>query len=185
MAATEMTAAILCHVSPNPSPQRMSISGDPAQVAAIREKAAQGNVATLVAAAEDRGVGFARFELRKDAVYRDVGALVFEVQRRGLMLAMGTEVSSCPDGGMEDFGDSYAPIRIALIGDPAALDRSKADIAWTKPAPVRLDDGRSGWAFTVEGDDPAPWQALFARAARGGFEGLDVVRLRYGGPGGK
>ncbi len=177
MAMTSAALAILCYISPNPLPMHISVSGDPAKVAEVRAMAEQGGVVKLVAAAEDRGVAFARFELGRDTRYRDVGALIFKAQADRLLVATGTAIPSCPDGGVDDLDNPHARPSIGLIGDAAALDRLKPDLAWARLEPLRLSDGRSGWRFAPADRDEIAYPLFIQRVASGKVEGVEVVRL--------
>jgi hypothetical protein len=177
MAVASTALAILCYISPNPLPMHISVSGDPAKVAEIRAMAEQGGVVKLVAAAEDRGIAFARFELDQRARYRDIGGLIFKAQVDRLLVATGTAIPSCPDGGVEDLGNPHAPLSIGLVGDAAALDRLKPDLAWARLEPLRLSDGRTGWHFAPSDRDEAAYPLFIQRAASGKIEGVAVVRL--------
>lgn len=178
MAVTAAALAILCYVSPNPSPTRLLISGPPAEVSAMRDKTAGTGTFHLVAAAEDRGIAFARFQLAPDALYRDVGAILYEMQRSGLMTTMDQAVASCSDGRAEDIGDPHAePIRVGLLGGDAAVGPLRAALPWARLTPLRLADGRTGWRFAPGADDGIAYQLFVERAAAAKFPGVEVVLL--------
>ncbi|WP_321164042.1 putative quinol monooxygenase [Sphingomonas sp. Root710] len=178
MAIAAAALAILCYVSPNPSPTRLLISGPPAQVSAMSNRAAGTGTFHLVAAAEDRGIAFARFQLAPNALYRDVGGILFEMQRSDLMTTMDQAVDSCRDGRAEDIGDPHAtPIRVGLLGEKAAVEPVRAALPWARFSPLRLAGGRTGWSFAPGDDDGIAYQLFVARAAAAKFPGVEVVLL--------
>ncbi|MBD3762524.1 hypothetical protein [Rhizorhabdus sp.] len=178
MTAAAAALAILCYISPNPLPMRVSVSGTPQQVAEVGAIAEKMPTIRLVAAAEDRGVAFARFETGPDTRYRDIGGLVYAAQRAHLLVATGYAIPNCPDGADGDVANPHAPpLRIGLIGDEAALARLTSDLPWARVDPLRLPDGRTGWHFAPGEQDGPVYHAFIERAARGAFRGIDVVQL--------
>lgn len=100
-----------CFISLNPSPIHWTVSGGEAEVAAVTEIAEGLPAVRLVAHTSETGTGFARFEFAADAPYRAVARLIYEVQRRRLLISLPRPlVPSCEDGGVDEVGHIDHPV---------------------------------------------------------------------------
>ncbi len=171
--------AVSCFISPNPSPVHWMVSGAGADVAAVVAAAERpGN--RLIARADDEDVAFARFEIAASARYRDVGPVIFEAQRRQLLVAMPAPVvPSCPSGGAEEVGNSFAGIIVGVVAGEEVLATLRERIAWAQPFTARLADGRPALVFRPDMTTPMAqhYRAFVAEAAAGAIGQAEIVRL--------
>lgn len=177
-----MTAqyAIACFVSDTPSAAHWVVSGPRADVEAVARLVHAVPGARTVAEAGSDETYFARFELPTGLAYRDVGGMVFEAQRRGLLVsALHPLRPLCPDGRAEDVANSHAPkITVGIFGTTAAVASVRDALPWARFFAVRLADGRDGIGFEPGADDGDRYADFVEAVGDGRYAPAEVVLLK-------
>lgn len=167
--------AVVCFISPNPSPLGWMVSGPPARVAELEATARAVPAVRQVARAVDGDVAFVRFELSPSLVYGDWMALMNKAHAPQVLRSEPSPtVPSCADGRAEDVGDSHAsPVVVGVIGEPARA-ASVAHELGEPTTPIRLANGQVGFSCTPQ--DGNLYAQFIARAVKAAD--VQVVLLR-------
>ena len=167
---------IVGYVSSYPGSVPWVVSGKPADVDALQAEVVGLDGARLIARAEDGSTAFARFELPTLLPFKVLGGLIFNAQRRRLVIGSPLPYPLFSDGREEAIGDPDARQPIAaIIGSTEAVEAAKETIPWANTFPVWLDDDRTGCAFRPTSDRLDDYRTFIASAASGAFTDVDVV----------
>ncbi len=170
--------ALVCYISSNPSPQQWLVSGRAEAVARMDAKVAGMGEIRRIAHAEDGDTAFSRYEMGANPPNRILWILLRDAERDRMIYSRFQHVvASCPSGERSRVGQGGADLIMAVIGPPAAV--RKLGIAMRRSDHlVRLEDGRTGFGFTLNDADRDRYDELVRRAAAGQLPGVDLVLTR-------
>jgi hypothetical protein len=172
--------AIACFISPNASPSSWMIGGRSQDVTAIETTAQASGSIRRTAGAKDGETAFAIFEFDAVTPYREIGGIMFDAQRRKLLVSVPTPgIPSCTDGSAEDVGDSHAPdVIVGIFGEARPIEAMMADLPWAKTVATRLPDGQQGISFKPSPEQAILYGSFVEKAASGGFPDVRIVLLK-------